>query len=310
MRRDYSLFGLKVRSELELPELFAAEHASSPDVTIAIGKVPGSKREAGLHAFDGSLTLVIPDVATFRVQDGAFITVEPLSGVPERNIRLYLLGSAFGAVLHQRGLLPLHANAIEIDSRAVAFMGHSGAGKSTLAAWFHDRGHRIIADDVCVVQVNGDGRPRAAPGLPRLRLWLEVLEATGRTSDHYHRSYVGDEQFEKFDVPVSPEVSVDEHLEFAAIYVLEEGDRFAIEPLTGVEAADAVFANTYRGSYVAAAEGQLEHWKACMRLVREVPILRLQRPWGLDRLNEDCKQLLQMLTTSPFQKQLSSGGRR
>ena len=41
-------------------------------------------------------------------------------GASSRNVRVFLLGSAFGALLHQRGLLPLHANAVEVDGRAVA----------------------------------------------------------------------------------------------------------------------------------------------------------------------------------------------
>ena len=65
-----------------------------------------------------------------------------------------------GAALHQRGILPLHANAVEIDHRAVAFMGASGAGKSTLAAWFHDQGYPILADDVCVIRAD-DGAARS-----------------------------------------------------------------------------------------------------------------------------------------------------
>ena len=123
--------------------------------------------------------------------------------MPERNVRLFLLGSAFGVLLHQRGLLPLHANAIEIDGRAVAFMGPSGAGKSTLAAWFHDRAFRVIADNVCAISRNSEGRRQAAPGLPRLRLWAEALELMGRSSHALNRSFVDDDD-EKFDVPMDP----------------------------------------------------------------------------------------------------------
>ena len=91
--------------------------------------------------------------------DDAFKYLRKLSAdnVPDANIRLYLLGSAMGVLLHQRGLLPLHANAVEIDGKAFAFMGASGSGKSTLAAWFHDHGYRIIADDVCAVRFETEG---------------------------------------------------------------------------------------------------------------------------------------------------------
>ena len=92
------------------------------------------------------------------MRDGNQIVIDAAPDATDRNVRLFLLGSALGALLHQRGLLPLHANAIDLGGGAVAFSGHSGAGKSTIAAWFHDRGHRILADDVCVVGFDQSGR--------------------------------------------------------------------------------------------------------------------------------------------------------
>src|SRR5258708_39789946 len=82
-----------------------------------------------------------------------------------------------GAIFHQRGLLPLHANAIEVGGQAVAFVGPSGAGKSTLAAYFRDRGYRVLCDDVWVVSFGSDGEPLAWPGVPRVKLWGDALAA-------------------------------------------------------------------------------------------------------------------------------------
>ena len=48
-----------------------------------------------------------PKVGRYRIEAGNRITVESEPGVPERNVRLFLLGSAFGVLLHQRGLLPV-----------------------------------------------------------------------------------------------------------------------------------------------------------------------------------------------------------
>ena len=283
---DYRAFGLTIRSNLMLPELFEREASGDPDVRIRLEAFAEQTEESGLQAHGGALFLTIPEVARYRIESGTEIVVDPDPSAPERNVRLYLLGSAFGALLHQRGLLPLHANAVEIDGKAVAFMGESGAGKSTLAAWFHDNGYRIVADDVCVVGFSSDGEAVAYPGLPRLRLWDQALEASGRSAADFPQSYVADDSSKKFDVTVAQTKVVDVDLPVHSAYVLVRGEKFDIQSLKGVGAAEAVFAHTYRGGFVSAARNELGHWNAASRFVREVPLYRLVRPWSLRHLDD------------------------
>jgi len=283
---DYRVFGLKVRSELELPDLFADRSDAAPDVTISRGSVNAAP-DPGLHAEDGAMVLVIRDVARFRIAGGSSIIVDPGSGVPARNVRLFLLGSAFGALLHQRGLLPLHANAVEIGGKAVAFTGASGAGKSTLAAWFHDSGCRILADDICVVRLDS-GRPVAFRGVARLRLWRDALEASGRRAEDHVQSAMLEEIRDKFDVPLGADRAARAQLPLAAVYVLDRGDQFSVARMGGAAAAEAVFANTYRGNFIGHAGTAQVHFRTCTELANAIPVYRLCRAWGLaamDRQN-------------------------
>jgi hypothetical protein len=294
---DYSVFGLRVRSELPLPELLDAEGSFEPQVTVTIGKAPEAPAAgAPPHLTGGGLLLEIADVARYFVKDGSSIVVEPQPGVAEANVRLYLLGSAMGALLHQRGLLPLHANAIELGGRAFAFMGASGSGKSTLAAWFHDHGYRIIADDVCAVRFDEAAGPVVVPGLPRLRLWKEALKSSGRTPSHFSRSYAGDETWDKFDVPLPRESAVRGEVELAGVYLLGTSDKLDISRLRGLEAAEAVFANTYRGSYVPAVGNVELHWELCVQLVTKTPVFSLLRTWDLTRISGEIGQLVEHAT--------------
>ena len=295
--RCYRLFGLRVASDIELPELFEVEGGAkneAVDVTIVRGAVAA----AGPDAVDGVVmagdgaTLEVADVARFHVVGGKTITVDALPGAPQANVRLFLLGSASAILVYQRGLLPLHANAIEIDGRAVAFLGESGAGKSTLAAWFNDRGARILSDDVCVVGFGEDDAPIAMPGLPRYRLWRDALERSGREAADHPRSYFGDDDYDKYDVAVSAAKSADAPLPVAALYVLEQGDAFAVEPLVGIAAAQALFAHSYRGGYLAVIGGQEAHWRSCLRLIQTVPVFRARRRWGAAAMDEQNAALL------------------
>jgi hypothetical protein len=292
VRYHYSIFGFVIASDLELPELRPiAARATDPDIVISIGDIADPERAPGLYKRDKGAMLNIDNVARFAISGGARILVEPLPGTPLANIRLFLLGSAMGMLIHQRGLLPLHGNAIEIDGRAFAFVGHSGAGKSTLAAWFHDHGYRILSDDVCVVRFDADGRPMLDAGIPRLRLWREAIEASGRVADAYQRSFAGDEAQDKYDVPVAAAATVDRALPLAAVYALRRGDALKINRLGPVDSAEVLFANTYRGGYLDQTATNARHWEACLDVIRRVRVFDLVRPWDLGALGKHASTI-------------------
>jgi hypothetical protein len=277
----YTLFGLTVRSAMELPELRPADRGAV-DVEIGfrdLGAAAAGKEAAGLTMTAGGAVLRVPQVGRYLIEQGCRIFVDPEDGVSPRNVRLFLLGSAFGALLHQRGLLPLHANAIVIDGRAVAFTGASGAGKSTLASLFHDRGHRLLSDDVCVVDVDEGGRPIVHAGIPQMRLWRDSLEQSGRAVDDFERVLDGRD---KYSVPTPGSDHAAAPL--GAVYVLkradEDGGRIGIRRLRGAEALKALIANTYRGRYIALLGDARRHWAASLDLVATVPVFELERPWS------------------------------
>jgi hypothetical protein len=295
MSAAYRVFGLNVRSAVELPELVPSDELAHADVTITVERIDAAISAPGLHAVDGDLVFVAEGVARYRISEGSRIVVDPLPGSPEPNVRLFLLGSAFGALLHQRGLLPLHANAVEIGGKAVAFMGESGAGKSTLAAWFHNNGYRVLADDVTVVRFSSDGFAFAASGLPRVRLTREALSFLDRDPRQFQLSYLSDDS-EKYDVPLGPIEERRSETPLAGIYLLDRGGPLEIERLATIDAAEVVFANTYRGSYVVAAGSQRDHWESCIRLIRSVPVYRLARTWGLAAFNDEMAAFLEHIS--------------
>ena len=289
---NYGVFGLNVRSEIELPELRRQEVPSQPDVLVRKGEIVSDETlTAGLHILGDEALLWIPEVGRYLMRDGNELIFDPLPEVSPRNVRLYLLGSAFAAIIHQRGLLPLHANSILVDGRAIGFMGHPGAGKSTMAAWFHDNGFGILGDDVCVV--SGGPRPVAHAGVPRLRLWREALEASGRTVDGYEMSF---DNYDKYNVPIGEESGVVDQAPLSHLYLLDDAggsDRSAIEPLQGAAAVEALVANTYRGGYVQIMDRTQQHLAACIQLAQIVPVFRVSREWGLESIAGEARAIAQ-----------------
>ena len=175
-RFHYTCYGLTIQSQLPLPELLHAVSSvpeiAPAEVDIRIGPVapeglPGGTRLGPfLWVTVSSLWLQVPKVARFLVSEGREIVIDPEPGIDADSLRVFLLGSALGALLFQRGLLVLHGNAIRIGEQCMVCVGHSGAGKSTLAAGFLRRGHEILADDVVPVATDC----RALPGFPRFSI--------------------------------------------------------------------------------------------------------------------------------------------
>lgn len=284
----YRAFGLSISSDIPLPELPVVAEPCAGDVRISRGAIDLPSADPGYSDAPGGSLLTIPGLGRFLIRGGGEIVVDTAADASDRRMRLFLLGSAFGALLHQRGLMPLHANAIVIDGRAFAFSGHSGAGKSTMAAWFHDRGHPILADDVCVIGFDDSGRTIAYPGIPRVRLWREALEASGRAVEHYERSF---EELDKYDVPIAAGSGTDP-VPLAAVYLLEKAQEGAaggtIERLTGVAAVDALVSNTYRGGYLRMTGGAGPHLAVCARIATKVPVFRARRVWGFEAFGAEA----------------------
>ena len=144
---------------------------SAPDLVVRLGSVPHDleqAQEVGVKLPDKrrSLSAEIDQVARYLVSGGCEITVEPHPAADAKDVRLFLLGSAMGALLHQRGVWPLHGSAVAIQHGAVLFVGAKGSGKSTLAGAFHQRGFQVLSDDVCAVTVGDDGMLPGVAGLP------------------------------------------------------------------------------------------------------------------------------------------------
>lgn len=289
----YRAFGLTLQSEFPLAGLGRGDPAATTDLIIGQATFgPDCPGEPGLHQWGGGALLSVPRAGRFLCTGGCRIAVEPDAHASPSNVQLFLLGSAMGLILHQRGLLPLHANALQVGAQAITFMGRSGAGKSTLTAWHAEQGHRIIADDVSVVGIDRAGRPFVQPGLARIRLWRQALESLGGNPDDHPRSLVGDTGLDKYDVAVSGCSISDVPLPLRAICLLQFGPVPAVTRLNGIDALEALYENTYRGAFVTVTGAARPHWESCVHLSRTVPVLRTIRPESLPDLGHYARSMI------------------
>src|SRR5579862_2093768 len=153
----YTAFGLSFRSNHAIPGLIASEIETSAEIEIFFGAPPADclenfaedlyyeSRDADEHGH--------PGFRIWRIAGGDFLRMDYSDGVrfwidrryaniwckfPETltlaDAAVYLLGPVLGLLLRLRGVVCLHASAVSLGGRAVAFAGPAGAGKSTTAA--------------------------------------------------------------------------------------------------------------------------------------------------------------------------------
>jgi hypothetical protein len=299
MRYYYRAFGLVMVSELELPELPRFEGGAPPDVEILRGIVPDALEEplkAGVRyqIKPGHLLLRMDGVARFYVSRGSRVVVEQAPGAKDEDVKVFLLGSVLGALVHQRKLLPLHASGIRVDDGCVIFCGASGSGKSTAANAFVRRGYPLHTDDICVVAPGQNGRPIAYPGYPVFKLWEDSLLESGDNPASYERLR---ESLNKYSVP-APGPFNGEALPVRKMYVLSpyNKDEISISELSGIDKFNALRGQTYKFKFVKFMGAAEAYFRTVGLVGNRVPIAIVNRPIRTflsdrlaDALEEDFK---------------------
>lgn len=143
---------------------------------------------------EGAFLMREPQVS-FLYRRGEGVTVARGEGWSPQLEELFLHGSVCAAVASLNGLLPLHASAVVVGDRVVAFTAPAGGGKSTLAAGLARLGLPLFCDDTLVVRLEADGSLLGLPGHKRMKLWPDAVALTGSTpleqvSDDYAKFYV------------------------------------------------------------------------------------------------------------------------
>jgi hypothetical protein len=286
---NYALAGLSIASEVPLPASVRSDDAQAlPEIAIRYGRVPASLPSATSFPeaqYDGNTLLIdIPEAARFLIRDGKEIVVDPAPSASEGDVSAFLLGTVFGALCHQRGIVPFHASAIDIPSGCVAFAGASGAGKSTLAAALRIRGHQIISDDVCFLRRNEAEEILVWPGIGRIRLWEDAIDALGYDASTVEREFRG---LNKFILRVVPSRDPREPRRLRRVYQLETagaGESPSIVRLQGAPTIELLIPNVYRLTFAEYMGSKPAIFALCALIARRVPVYRFRRQLGFDAL--------------------------
>ncbi len=287
---SYRAYGLIWQIPLACPELRSATVNSPPDVVVRYGPVPPAPASA-LAA--GPLRQVtpeaarfgLPDVARLLVRGGNDILIDRRDGAGDERVRLLLLGTGTALLLHQRGLLPLHASAILTPAGAVLFMGHSGAGKSTMLNEFLRRGYPMLAEDLAAVRLDASGVAWVEPGVRVTKLWADSAVALGQPTAGLARVRP---ELEKFVVPVGGAALADAAAPLDALYVLSAYNEptILLEERRDARKFNALLDHTWQKLVVKRMGLHGAHFQRAVAVANQARIVRVQRPDGEFRLAE------------------------
>lgn len=275
----YHAFGLNILSQIEFPELIVSDF-SEADVEIELGKVPltidGSNSEfSGFDLAPNKMLLRFEGVGNYLVENGNHILVEYAENHDAKDVRLFVLGSCFGALLHQRGFLALHSSGFVHNGDVVLLSGDSGAGKSSICNSFRLKGNKVITDDICAIKIE-ENECLAYPGFPRSKLWDDALTKLAIDKDGSSRVR---EELEKYNVNVM-ESFEQQILKIKKLYIIEpyNDTEIIIDEVEKSNKANFLVNITYRHYFLKGMGLMSQNFLNSMKFCQLIPMARLKRP--------------------------------
>ncbi|WAH57644.1 hypothetical protein LZ023_32560 [Pseudomonas silvicola] len=300
---DYLICGLAVRSEVELPGVVkAVAPVESADVFIrraAVALPFEGDVGSGLnwHVEGANLLFRVPGIVRCQVTEGRLIQFAPEGDTCAAEAVPFLLSTGFGALLHQRELLVLHASAVAFNGHAVAICGPSGVGKSTLAAALCSAGGGFVCDDMAVVRFEADGTPAITPDGRQHRLWSDAVEHLALDD---RRGQAVRATLRKYHVDPGV-VAVPAKVPLKAIIVLREaslGMPPGLSRLTSADAAPLLRQDIFRRTAAARMGRDVPLFFQVAALLGQVRVFRFDRRNELGAMHENVRLVLDRLEGS------------
>ena len=243
---------------------------------------PDGETTAEFRRTSSGYLVRFPDTADFVVDhEAGSATGYPASEATQIETRTLFRNAISPVMGNHRGELHLHASAVRIGARAIAFVGSSRSGKTTLAAAFARAGFAAVTEDVLALETTGAGY-RVAPGRPVVRLFpdsaAELFGTAGNPED----------ENAKREYPAGTAIPFETaRLPLAAIFLLEEdaSESVQIAPVLPPTA----MARLVPQSFILDVEDRHRmrgHFARLGQLAESVPCYALDYPRRYDALND------------------------
>jgi hypothetical protein len=217
----------------------------------------------------------VEEVASFYACDGNYISLVIDPKATKANIELYLNGSVYGAILHQRKIMPMHGSCFVHNNQGIMLCGESGAGKSSLTAAFVLDGNEFLTDDVTAILFSNN-EPFIWTMSDRIKLWEDSLLQLNQNKEGLDRI---DPETEKFYYPISSYKESTFILNHIFLIEIHDKPEIVFQDITGAEKVTALRTEIYRWEYLLGMpENELYYFKNLVEMSKSIKVTKLFRP--------------------------------
>ena len=246
------------------------------EITSAKKEVIDPLYDDGFYSLNqNEFSMNVEDVGWFYASNGNYIALVLDPKANNETIELYLNGSTYGAILHQRKMMPMHGSCFVFNNKGIMLCGESGAGKSSLTASFCNNDGVFLTDDVTPILFS-EGFPFILPLSDRIKLWedslLQLKVDKSSLTQIWH-------DYQKFYLPVDSNITEPYPLHLIFIIEKHENENVKFQQLEGIERFTALRNEIYRWEYLQGMKATETHYlNQLIHISANVQIIKVCRP--------------------------------
>lgn len=284
----YLIFGLKVKSDIELTYAFPI-YTDEYDVVIEqvifpekmqIEKLEELAQKSGsmVHHSKRYSCIHFSHEGTFEINNGSTIHYQLRTEARKEMVDQIILFSCFGIILEQRDLLAIHGSAVYWNNTAIVISGKSGTGKSSLTGELLYQGAELIADDTACIYER-DGQLYIEAGLPIRKLCKDVVEKIGYAKENLTYLTCGEKG--KYVISESQHYHVKPEC-VSAMFIIEpkETEIVEISEITGNEKLELLIPSLYNLNLMKEIGFSSLRMQQCIKFCNDIALFQLNRPIG------------------------------
>ena len=288
----YKIYGMKIETDLEFPQLVVAEDGEAVDVQILradFSEEVRRKAEDKFYEMGSGYSYFSNTTCQMQIYDGKKLTYALTGDGWPQYLQTYILGYGLSFLALQRGMLPIHCSALADDKGAVLIAGESGSGKSTITASFLKNGYRLMADDMALV----DGE-NVYPAFPYQKLCRNVALAEGYQLEEL--IYINEDK-DKFLAPYRGEFPTNgEKIKGFILLRVVNGEQVVDAEIAGLGRFEVFAGNLFVRHLIGKEKYTPLIGQKCLEMASKVPVYAIGRPNGMDTTEEVVKKATRWVT--------------